>query len=306
MNYLRERKVFPGARCLFLEDGSLISSSDHSITLISPAHKVVWDKPGIYHHQINLSSDGKRILTLKSEVVERDGKKVRDDVFEVLDMSGRVLFTRRAVDVITEAGEKLVRESASPILRDLKADEESGHFNSIYEIPENRLSKSAPALAAGNIIVNSLWVGYFILTPDLKKVLHHRKLTTSYTHEVHDVQVTKDGRILLFNNFRVSPGEKIVPHSAIQTYDLDGKLTFDYHAKEKELFYSPTCGSVQDMGEYFFIGHIVMGGYFYSKAQKKILLAVPGPSGDIRDIRVTQQLKLVNVTSFLKNSQLDD
>ncbi len=294
--------VFPGDICHFLPDGSFISINTRSIRKFSPSQKVLWELPGHYHHQINSGPENKSIFVLKSEIVVRAGKKVRDDVFVNLDLDGKVIHQSSAMKILKQAGVSPTEYAEAEVLTRLQANYETSHFNSIYEIPENKYSKKYEWMRAGNIITNSYSLGIFILTPDLQKVLFHKELPFSNDHEFHDVQVTAKGEFLLFNNYRKVRGERDIPHSAIQKYDpVTDLLTFEFKPINKELFYSPACGGVQEFPEFIFFSHITNGGYFYSKTKKQVILGLPGFAGDSRALVATQQIKIVDVREFLRN-----
>lgn len=289
-------KIFPGSFCQFLDDGSFISASHTSIRLFSKAQEVVWEIKGHFHHQVNLSLDKKRILVLTSDIVKRDGKLQRDDAFLILDLDGKTI-ARESFHP------HLLRRSLTPLnWTTLKmASLETSHFNSIYEVPENPYSNTVPWLKAGNIIVNCLMLGVFIFSPDLKKILHHRTFTFSQDHFVHDIQITANGEFLVFNNLALSKNEN--SHSAIQKFNgPENRMTLDFRASPPEMFYSAHSGGVQEIGDSIFFSHVVNGGYVYSQTRKEILQSIPGYLGDIIKLNPTQQLKLVDVTEFLKNS----
>ncbi len=304
LSYIKNHmKTYPGNFCLFLEDGSFISVNNDSIKRFSPSSKVLWEKSGIFHHQMNLSADKKRILVLKSEIRVSSGKRIRDDFIEVFDLNGNLVHRVSAMDILKQAEVTPLHDQKAEILKRFSADYETSHFNSIYEIPDNTYADKIPWMKTGNIIVNSYSLGIFILSPDLQKVLYHKELPFSNDHEFHDVQVTQKGEFLLFNNYRQMPGERDIPHSAIQKYDpVTDKVTFEFTSVNKEHFYSPACGGVQEFPEFIFFSHITKGGFFYSKEKKEIILAIPGFAGDSESVAPTQQIKIVDVREFLKNS----
>ncbi|MES2526076.1 MAG: arylsulfotransferase family protein [Bdellovibrionota bacterium] len=298
------KKVYPGDICHFLPDGSFISINMVSIRKFSPTKKVLWELPGHYHHQINSGPGNKSIFVLKSEITVKAGKRVRDDVFVNLDLDGKVIHQSSALKILKQAGVTPTEYAEAEILTRLHANYETSHFNSIYEIPENKYSKKYEWMKAGNIITNSYSLGIFILSPNLQKVIYHKELPFSNDHEFHDVQVTEKGEFLLFNNYRKAQGERDIPHSAIQKYDpVTDLLTFEFMPLNKELFYSPACGGIQEFPEFIFFSHITNGGYFYSKKEKKIILGLPGFAGDSRALVHTQQIKIVDVREFLRNSK---
>lgn len=287
--------------CLFMDDGRFLSASKDSLRLFSPAKEILWEMKGHFHHQLNFSIDKKRILALSSEVVKRGKTSQRDDVFLIVDLAGNVLHRESFYPHMMNHNLAPLLWSRGGPLKDVGADNETSHINSIYEIPANAYDQSVPWLKAGNIIVNSTGLGVFIFTPDLKNILHQKRFDFSLNHMVHDVQITPDGDYFFFNNWVKTPQKS--PISAVQKFnEPQNKMTFDFQASPPEMFYSAVCGGVQEIDDIIFFSHNVNGAYFYSKKKKTILFAVPGYNGNPSDMRPLQQLKLINVNDFLKSS----
>lgn len=291
---------FPGQMCVFQNDGSIFSSAK-VLRKLKPDGSVAWETNEFLHHQLNLSPDGKRLFTLGSEVITENGKKLRDDILFVVDAeTGAILHRKRAAELRQET--KLSPFSWPPpeAQTEPPADIEVSHFNSIYEIPDN--TSKAPYLKAKNVIANSSGHGYFVLSPDLSKVLHHEILSFSRYHRVHDVQVNREGKILLFNN--TANITEDVPHSAVQEYDpVTKRITYEFTASPKPLFYSPACGGVQIVDtDKLFISHIVTGGYLISKKTKTILRSTLPTADPIRMVQ-SQQIKMIDARMFLKKAR---
>ncbi len=295
-----ERKIFPGELCQFLDDGRFVSATNTSLRLFSKAQEVLWEIKGHFHHQVNLSVDKKRILVLSSDMVKRERRLQRDDVFVILDLEGKILARESFFPHIQKRGLKALKWTMTPILKRTGTDLETSHFNSMYEIPENSYSNTVPWLKAGNIIANSLELGVFVFSPDLKKVLHHRVFEFSQRHNVHDIQITQEGEFLIFNNLAVT--KKKTPSSAIQKFSgPENRMTLEFQGSPPEMFFSAVCGGVQELGDYIFFSHVTNGGYIYSKSKKEILYFFPGHLGNILENIPTQQLKAIDARAFLKN-----
>jgi hypothetical protein len=295
-------KTFPGNLCIFLPDGSFISGNANSLKKISPSRDVLWEIPGHFHHQLNLSPDNKRILALSSEVVIRNKEPQRDDVLLVIDLNGKILNRMNVRDHVIREGVELLNWKLTPEVAVVKAKLETTHFNSFYEIPENASARLIPYLQPGNYIANSVDLGIFIISSDLKKMLaHHHNPHQIY---LHDVQVSPDGTFLYYNNRAAAALFHDPEFSAIQKYDPVKKQTFTlFEATPKEIFYSPACGGVQELGDLIFFNHISGGGFLWSQSRKEILLSLPGYTDDPRSLVPTQQLKLIDVKEFFKNSR---
>ncbi len=300
-NFAREAKSFPGDFCIFLDDGSFISASNSSMKRISANSEVLWEITGNFHHQVNLSADANRIFTLSSEIRNEKNKKIRDDVLLILDINGKTIQKKRVTDFFSELGLNSLGWSESPNIKFLKADFETSHLNSFYEIPENTYSDSVPWMKKGNFIINGYFHGIFILSPDLKIGLHHMDYPHSVKNGLHDVQVTPDGSLLLFNNWAA---DRDFRYSAVDKYDpIKKKLVWRFTSSPLEMFYSPACGGVQEVGELIFFSHLTAGGYLWSPKENRMIKFIPGTKIDPRGVEPTQQLKMVDVTEFLKNNK---
>jgi hypothetical protein len=291
--------------CLFLDDGTFISAGTNGIRRFNRDQTVMWEAPGRYHHQMNLSEDKKRILALTSETNLRGKIRERDDIIVIHDIeSGKVLHKRLAREILT-AGKVIPLEWMDNIfIRESKADIETSHFNSIYEIPENRAAHLAPYLKPGSVIINSVSLGIFILSSDLGQTLYHKVLSHSNGHHTHDVQVTASGEFIFFNNI-VADNSVNYFYSAINKYNpLTDKITFQYNAEPKAMFFAAACGGVQEVSDdLLFFSHVVNGGFLYSRKQKKIIEATPGTNGNMLQLTSTQQIKLIDFRKFQENSR---
>lgn len=293
--------TFPGQICQFLDDGSFISADEKHIRRFSSTKEILWERPGHFHHQVNLTSDKKRILVLTSEIAVRNGKKERDDIFLILDLDGKEIHRQNAYHHIKSLRLKSLNYPAASARRILGVDVETTHFNSIYEIPPNGNESAAPWLKAGNIIVNSLVLGVLILSPDLSKVHYHEQLPFSHKHQIHDLQVTPAGEFLFFNNIVNSKDSPV--HSAVQKYNpVEKKIVLSVTARPLGMFYSPACGGAQEIGDLIFFSHVHTGGYYYSKKDNTIFDTIPGTHGNTTSVSAVQQLKLIHADNFLKNS----
>ncbi|MFL5783859.1 MAG: hypothetical protein ACJ76H_04555 [Bacteriovoracaceae bacterium] len=293
-------KSYPGMYCVFLPDGSFLSANEQSLKKISPKQEVLWEVPGHYHHQLNLSPDGQRIYALSSEVVVRNKIAERDDVLMILDLNGKILRRVNSTTIVRSVGGEPLNWYKPVELAVVKATIETTHFNSFYEIPENAYSATVPWMKAGNLIVNSIKLGIFVLSPDLSHVLSHHLIP--HENQLHDVQVTPDGNFLIFNNWAQSTdGNRF---SAIQKYDpVTKKITTLFEASPKETFYSPACGGVQELGDLIFFNHITGGGFIWSVPEQKLIKSFQGYNGKRQALTPMQQLKLVDVGEFFKNSK---
>jgi len=295
-------KTIPGNFCLFTNDGTVISAEDKFLRRYSKTRDVMWEIPGHFHHQINFSNDKSKILALSSEILKEGDENIRYDKFLIISLEGKVLHELSARDLLVQTKQKSLSLPMNGALKGLlSANIEGTHFNSIYEIPEITTTKVPSYITKDNIIVNSTNLGFYVLTPDLKKVLHSQLLGKT-NHSIHDLQVRSNGSLLLFNN-RADEGLALNPYfSAIQEFDLDKKRIVFSYSGDEGIFYSPYCGGVQEIdSDLILFSHVLTGAYFYSKSAKKLLVTVPGFTANEQIYYPTQQIKGLNLEDFLRN-----
>jgi hypothetical protein len=298
---------FPGVICVFLDDGSFVSASDTHIRHFSKDDEVLWEHRGHFHHQVNLSADRKRLLALSSEF---DGK-TRQDKFLVFDLAGRVLHTQTTLPLLRQAG-------ISPLRYNIRvpvggADVEVSHFHSFYEIPKLAAAELPEYLREGNVIVNSLELGVFVLTPDLRTVLFRTTFPTSYLHRVHDVQVTPAGNFLYFNNVAAANQPKSGPitplanqYSTVNEARPRGhELVRTFEASPREVFFSWISSNVQRLtDDLWLFTHHLNGTYVYSHAKKNLILFVPGTHFQESGFAPVQQVRAEDLGGFLRARKL--
>jgi hypothetical protein len=188
---------FPGDMCLFFDNGNFLSATIKGLGLYDKKFNQLWHIAGNFHHQMNLSEDGQRILVLSSDLVKRKKENVRVDKFMVLSLEGKVLFHTNADELFKKAGMKETpRNDGDHILEEMKVKNEISHFNSFYEVPE--IDSTKPSfLKKGALVVNGRGDGILFLTPDLQSVLKHVIIVQSNDHKIHDAQILKNGHLLL-------------------------------------------------------------------------------------------------------------
>lgn len=308
-------KSFPGEICQFLDDGSYVLSSGHGIMRMTKKMETLWEVKAHVHHQVNLSPDKKRLLILSSDIF--NGKNdVRQDKFIIMDLHGKVIHEQKASEIFRQI-------KVTPFMRPytdpghiFNAKDEISHFNSIYEIGEIRQSEKKPEwLTKGNVVVNSLIDGIFILSPDLKKVLHHTKFSLSENHSVHDVQVTERGSFLYFNNLekpqlkkdlsKIKEGETFFPtlKSSVQEINpVNGQLIEEFDPSPDGVFFSSIMGSVQELDkDTWILSHYLNGTYLYSRSKKTIILNTPFTHVTNFRYHPTQQIKAEDLSKFLSH-----
>lgn len=302
-------RAFPGAICIFLDNGNFISATETAIRMINPKNEIVWEHKGHFHHQVNLSNDKTKIFALSSEI----NNELREDSFIIFDLDGKVLSTQKASELYRMAGMKALNWRMQPLtLNGVTASKEFSHFNSFYDVP-TLTNKNLPKwLKEGNIILNTQESGIFILSPDMKELLYHTVLKGSSFHRIHDVQVKANGNFLLFNNL-VEAGLKkpyflvgydlTNHHSAVQEIHPEThKIVQEFSANPKTIFYSWICGSIQELdSDTWLFTHFLTGTYIYSKSKKELVASIPGTHADNQRFGPAQQVKAQDLTKFLSH-----
>jgi hypothetical protein len=281
------KKSFPGQFCQFFDDGTYISA-DSNMKLLNSRNEIKWQINGPFHHQVNLSPDGKRILALAT-LYESNKTQLRYDRFLVLDLNGKVLQEQNSLELL-----KLIK------IKHQYSDQEITHFNSFYEIPEITIKDAPDFIKAGNYILNSYKLGLFVLSSDMSKVLFHKMLDQSEEHQIHDAQILPSGNLIYFNN--MSKNEMSNNNfSSIQEISLNNlKVEFEYTSEPKQMFFSRHCGGIQVLDEdKLLFSHMLTGTYIYSKKSKSIVSNIYQTHFVNNRFYPAQQVKAVKLKRFL-------
>lgn len=296
-------RSLPGKMCLFFEDGKFISANEKRMRLYDKNYTALWTIEGHFHHQLALSNDKKRILAFDSGKIDIKGKNKRTDRILVISMEGKILHEQSSDALLKMQKLPYFDWLNSPWLKqETNTEREISHFNSIYEIPKNANDLPGSPLREGNFIVNGLTHGIFVLSPDLKRIVFHKILNTSVEHFIHDVQVTKRGNIIYFNNITAEPTQKNL-YSTIQEYDLLKQgVVFEFKASPEAMFFSRYCGAIQELDD----DHILFsdkfnGTYIYSRNEKKMFSTIRGTHFQNRLPVYNQSTKAQDLSLFLKN-----
>ncbi len=285
-------KTLPGEFCQFYTNGDLLTATVESLKMIDQNNHVKWELKGAFHHQLNKSLDEKRILVLDSFIKRsKHNPNIIVEKFMVLDLVGKILFQATSEDLLSQVSVKMY------------APNQQTHLNSFYEIPKLTTNRVLPSfLKEGNFILNSYRSGVFILSPDLKKVLHHFVFKSSIANQVHDVQVLESGNILFFNNMSVD-SKRGNPFSAIEELDMvTNEIVLSFSGNPTGIFYSLFCGGVQELDpEHILFSHVLTGTYIYSKRTKQIITNIHETHFKDGLFSPSQQVKMMDLRSFLSH-----
>ena len=288
-------KTYPGRLCQFFDDGSFVMASLRELKFLTSQGEVKWTISGEFHHQLNLSVDGKRLLVLSSKYqTDQKGEKLGIDHIMIVSKEGKVLH-----ETLTDWMYKTLKDSQPWSKTELT------HFNSFYEIPKIT-EKGVPAyIKEGNFIVNAYTMGIFILSSDLKTILHHQNFASSTGHKIHDVQILANGNYLYFNNID-SRSTDTNRFSSVQEMDHKGRIISEFPKERSPLFFSLHMGGVQSLDQdHWLISHAVLGSYIYSKKSQQIISNIYQTHYEYHRFLTAQQVKLKDLKLFLSVSGLE-
>lgn len=304
----------PGGLCVFLDDGSYVTSDDSTFSLarVDPIGRVLWRQKLQVHHQLNLDNKKENLLLLTSSIHKSHGKRVRYDRIEARDLNGKLIKHFDFFDHVDE----LIKIAGVPKTFDNPVDaphhglphHEFSHANSIYEIAGN--TSANPAFQAGNYIVNANSLNLIlILDREMKKVLYSVKHQSHplFHWGYHDVQVTPQGKILIYNNSWLDVKDPKTAKSAIEEYDpADGSRKVIYRADPSQHFSSETFGGVQVLpGKNLLLSEMSNGGRAFEVDPngKQVWESRPTPINPETGKHFPfQQIKRLELTEFLRKN----
>lgn len=292
---------FVGDYCLYLDDGRVVSRTISSLTMYDKNSSPLWTLKGFFHHQMSMTQDGEKILAIGGLSKTIKDQKAKIDRLLVISLKGEILHETTSDHLIKQVlKEYNLRKSHQEMTENLGTSQEISHFNSIYEIPKLIPKDDHPFFKEGHIIVNGLHDGVFILSPDLKVLKHHSMLPLAHDHLIHDAQILPNGNMIFFNNM-VKESTTNGPSSAVQEYNFSTqKVIHHISAEPSQFFFSRIAGSVQKLDEeHFLFTHYLLGTYIYSVKKKTIIHYLLQTHIIDRDLKYTQQVKAVNLTTFL-------
>lgn len=274
-----------GHLCAFSDDGLLVASDPilNTLSMTDSSGNVLWSVTENVHHDLKFTDDQSGFLAISGEVIKYNGRPVRSDCFSKRDLKNTILAewcVGKNIVVLEKLGFTIRTQPGDPsaINALVYATEEISHANSIYEIPDTRLSERHPAFRKGNFLVDlhSPLYAWLILDSEMKTVLWSKSLENlSYgikqlSFSAHDSQVTPDGKILSYFNYyktfepqllanditrRPDPKRAFNWGSSLVEFDpLLGSINWIYEADPPDKFRSLILGSVTLLknGNYLF------------------------------------------------------
>ena len=222
------RKRYPGGLCTYFNSGVVIARTQETLTKFAADGSLLWIK--YINGHLNLKKfDENHFLLLTSSI--HDYKKKEPALIE-------------SVYSIWTAMKSVVLIYMSTRRNFLPTFVEFYHANSIYTLPQNKISLKIPAFEAGNFLINVNGLQLtFIISKDFKRILWSMPYPEPNGDNLHDFQIDKNGDSPLFyNNFftkTTSSIEKIDPISKKRTTLFKGNKDFN--------FFGETQGGLQDV-----------------------------------------------------------
>lgn len=247
-------RAYPGAECVFFPDGRVLIGDWRSIRFYNAEMSLIWSKPYPSHHQLNLSADGKTILTLSSANHELKGKLLRFDVLRLVSIDGKDIAYYDLFEHLSEINQFRPNYSKGSegelwpeLAQDLGVEHEFSHINSFYELPDNQAAKKNHAFEPGGYLVNGNLISMtFVLDHRLKKILWagpHRSSSDGHSTGRHDVQMQPNGWLIAYENgFQEHPK---LASAIVEINPVTSEYRVLYQGTESKPFSSEVCGGVQ-------------------------------------------------------------
>ncbi len=215
----------------------------------------------------------------------------------IISMDGKILAQRDASGILKDRVPLLQWTVTDSVLRDRKVLFENSHFNSIYEVPPQTNKESF--FKSGQIVVNGLVQGIFVLSSDLKDISRHVIYKESKKHSLHDVQVTASGNFLVFNNEMTGPNSQ----TSIDEFEpFNQKIVYRFQADPPEVFYSKNAGGVQTFGtNQLIVSSHLSGTYLINRENNKVENVNRNTHMESFKIMPVQQVKAQSLSGFLSH-----
>ncbi len=301
-----------GSYCSFLSDGSMIVGNATDLTYYDSHMRQVWAKSLSLHHLFNLSSDEKKIFIMKNSFHEYMGEKARFDDLQIIEIkTGNSLAEWSSFDNIDRMLKSVPWKYDKEKHRDFwtgtepkeyRSSFEFFHFNSVYEIPENKLAKEFPFLKPKGIISNS-GLGLVLFFDEHLKLLEILNIDDMQSVNTHDVQITPEGEMLFYRN--QASNEHF---SSLQKYDFRTKQVVYKFTGNDDLksFYSWRLGSVQELSDRYLFSNLNDHGNIREISKDgRTLRSIDNPltAPQTKKPRDMMRAKKLDLSSFIRNYQ---
>lgn len=288
-----------GTVCLPMENGHLVASDQVKLRHYDEHGKEVWSLSGDYHHQ--LIKVDQSIFALKAETKDFKDYKIRYDVVEKIDLSGKVI-SRFLLN------EEKLSLNIIPTTGLARYPDRSAKDGSVFELSH---ANSIQFFKHG-FVVNDLAAGHcFFLDKDLKfkktlKIFEFaqapsKKTSIAGRYLTHDCQLSSEEKGFIFINDYFDQKFKLGYRMAEFQHDKIVKILPESHYETNETEHG---GGVLNIGKNWLLSAVL--GKVSNANKVTEVLYVSGSNGKV--IKkwelpfYVQDLKIVNLGAFIKNS----
>lgn len=307
-------KNFTGFLCGFMDDGSRISIDNTSMEYIDSNEKVIWKAYGLFHHDFKIDQNKKDVLVMDETAHDVLGCRTRFDTVKRFDIkTGKLLHTTDMYDHFKDGSIKLNRGISILNRGSFRKAEgrytcSTTHANSIFQIEENDIEAKYPEFKKGNWLFHLGWTGQILIFDNEFKKLVGQRFIDIEDYRFHDIQLTKEGKLLLYVNNMEQKGKPVETSLALVDVTRGGKGSIEILPLrvDGKPFHQERVGGVQFLpdGEklvsIYTEGEGFQGAFFNKKWDviKKIKFHQSGFSKKGQDF---QSAKVLDLSKFLKN-----
>ena len=206
----------------------VFNKEQNKLYLYDAHQKELWNKDIEIHHALKFSEDGQSIYTLSSEHHDYQNHPFRFDVVSKFDLKGQELHRWSLYDhkdnpPTCSNTPRLFEDSEN------KNEKEFAHFDALYEIPRNALSKKYDWMMPPKIIVSMQGLNVFgIFSMDLQ-LLKTIPVNDECAGMFHDGQILPNGHLIYFRNAHPNSSEKSdIIEMDIETHKIVKSISVPY------------------------------------------------------------------------------
>lgn len=285
--------------CVYFEDGSYLASKNTSLIKFNSLNLPVWQMDLVVHHQMKKYGDEVYLLSEQIVAQPEHALNLREDLIirlSMLDQSQKVI---DYTDFKLSNLKKPIKGQVPSRLNQGRKVIEKSHLNSIHRIPSSPLQKSYPMFQPGYfLLTDAINSQISVVDKEFDKIIWTK--TFDFQSQIHDAQVLKNGKILVFMN---GNREK---KSSIGYLNLDSGTYEPFLGGEYgPYFYASWGGGLQDLGndQYLVNGdENCFCAYIIDRNSKKVLWQIDSRRTTNRDHFFQEAKWLSDLSSFLKNN----
>lgn len=222
-------------RAAVLPDGDVLAIHEGlGILRLDRDSRLRWANPNRAHHDLQVMPDGSvYVLTRKAHLVPRIslGMPILEDFVTVLDADG---VERSRVSLL----EALENSRFAHFLDDRDpAEDDIFHTNTLHVL-DGSIADRVPAFAKGRVLVSMLKLDLVaVVDLELRSVVWAKK--GPYKRQ-HDPEVTRDGRVLVFDNRGVAGRSRV-----LELDPATWRVVWRYEGPDGDPLHSKTLGAAE-------------------------------------------------------------